>query len=87
MPHLVIQSKGALGKRVCKEASDERVVGKDVFVVMGGEVEDSEGMVDEGALGVHVDEAGDGEGGSEERVFEQVGVKFLAFGEVCIVRT
>ena len=44
MPHLVIQSKGTLGKRVCKEASDERVVGKDVFVVMGGEL--SGGVLD-----------------------------------------
>jgi len=76
-----------LGKGICKETGNESVVGKYIFVKMGGVIEDSEGVVDEGALGVHVDEACDGEWGSKEGVFEQVGVQFLALGEVCIVGT
>jgi len=54
---------------------------------MGGVVEDSEGEIHEGALGVHVYEACDDEWGSKEGVFEQVAVQFLALGEVCIVGT
>lgn len=76
-----------MGNSICNETSNECVVGKDIFVKMGRVVEDSEGVIDEGALGVHVDEACDGEWGSKESVFEQVGVEFLALGEVCIVGT
>jgi len=76
-----------LGKGVCNETSNESIVGKDIFVKMGGVVEDSEGEIHEGALGVHVYEACDDEWGSKEGVFEQVAVQFLALGEVCIVGT
>lgn len=84
---MLIYTKPTSGKGVCDESSDESVVGKDVFVMIGGEVEDFEGVVDEGAFGVHVDEACDGKWGSKESIFEQVGVEFLALGEVCVVGT
>lgn len=76
-----------LAKPICNKTCNDCVVGKDVFVMMGGKVEDCEGIVHEGALGVHVDEACDSLWGCKEATFEHVGVEFLAFGEVCGVGT
>lgn len=63
MPHLPIKTKPISGKPVCYESGNDCIVGKDIFVMMGGVVENFKGMVHEGTLGVHVDEACGGEWG------------------------
>jgi hypothetical protein len=74
-------------KPICNESSNDSIVSKDIFVMMGGVIEDSESVVDEGAFGVHVDEAGDSEWGCKETIFEQMGVDLFAFGEVYVMST
>lgn len=80
---MLVKTKRVLRESVCNESSNDCIVSEYIFVMMGWVVENFESIVDEGAFGVHIDDAGDGEWGCKETIFEQMGVELFAFGEVC----
>lgn len=76
-----------MGKTIGYKPRNDCIVCIDIVIMWGGEIEDFEGIIHVGALRVHVDEAGDGERGMKEGIFENVGVDFFAFEKIFVVST